>query len=102
MCGVCCDNRWRDFTLNLSFAADRNQIICELQLVHSKMNVARKAMAGHRDYVTYRSAVELRKVRRGVLVANLHPWFVSCLRALLRACVCAGVGERRSVGAAVV
>ena len=53
--------RWRDCLLNLSFDADPDQVVCELQLSHRKLMIARKSMAGHADYVLYRSAVELKE-----------------------------------------
>ena len=57
-------SRWRDCLLNLSFCNDPNHIVCELQLSHRNMMVVRKTMAGHEDYVTYRSAIELREARK--------------------------------------
>jgi len=51
---------WRDCMVNISFVSDPNHFICELQLIHSKLMLARQGMAGHNDYNTYRSAGELR------------------------------------------
>ena len=52
---------WRDCMINISFVDDPDQHICEVQLIHTKLMLARKGMAGHNDYVTFRSAIELRE-----------------------------------------
>lgn len=52
---------WRDCMLNVSFADDPNGVICEVQLIHNKLMLARKGMAGHNDYVAFRAALELQE-----------------------------------------
>ena len=53
---------WRDCMLNLFFEDDSLKFICELQLIHNKLMLARQGMAGHNDYNTYRSANELAEI----------------------------------------
>jgi len=50
---------WRDCMVNLSFASDPDAVICEVQLIHQKLMLARKGMAGHSDYVMFRGAMEM-------------------------------------------
>ena len=47
--------------LNISFDTDPGGVVCEVQLIHQKLMLARKGMAGHKDYVAYRSSVELQE-----------------------------------------
>ena len=45
--------------LNITFDEDPDDVVCEVQLIHQKLMLARKGMAGHKDYVAFRSSVEL-------------------------------------------
>ena len=45
--------------LNIAFVDSDSAHVCELQLIHTKLMLARKGMAGHNDYVAFRSAAEL-------------------------------------------
>lgn len=47
--------------VNIFFDDDPDQVICELQLIHHTLMLARKGMNGHNDYVTYRSGMELQQ-----------------------------------------
>ena len=53
------DGGWRDCMVNLRFVNDKDGVVCEVQLIHQKLMLARKGMAGHNDYVTYRAGMEL-------------------------------------------
>eukprot|EP00750_Incisomonas_marina_P011227 INCI16357.10.p2 GENE.INCI16357.10~~INCI16357.10.p2 ORF type:complete len:681 (-),score=132.13 INCI16357.10:51-2093(-) len=53
------DGGWRDCMVNVCFDDDPDHVICELQLIHHTLMLARKGMNGHNDYVTYRSGIEL-------------------------------------------
>lgn len=52
---------WRDCLINFSFTRTVDPVICELQMIHKTLMLARKGMAGHNDYMTYRSAIELKE-----------------------------------------
>lgn len=47
--------------VNVCFDDDPDHVICELQLIHHTLMLARKGMNGHNDYVTYRSGIELQQ-----------------------------------------
>merc|ERR1712167_117034 len=67
------DGGWRDCLLNITFVNQNDTtinndahkilpcVICEVQLIHRNLMLARKGMAGHNDYTTYRSGVELQE-----------------------------------------
>ena len=48
---------WRDAMIN--YRVKGHQHICEVQIVHSKMLVARKELGGHEEYAAERSAREI-------------------------------------------
>jgi hypothetical protein len=55
---------WRDCMLNIVCVKDPERIVCEVQIIHRNLMLARKGMAGHNDYTTYRSGVELQEAVR--------------------------------------
>ena len=55
---------WRDCMLNIVCVKDPERIVCEVQIIHRNLMLARKDMAGHNDYTTYRSGVELQEAVR--------------------------------------
>ena len=76
---------WRDCMVNFHFEIDSQKVICELQLVHKKLMVARKQLSGHKDYVTYRAAVELSEAAAARALwhkARLIRWATSVLRTV--------------------
>ena len=50
---------WRDCMINFYFKSDANRHICEIQLVHQQMLVARHGLPGHDVYNCVRNADEL-------------------------------------------
>ena len=50
---------WRDCMINFYFKSDVNKHICEIQLVHSQMLMARKGLPGHDVYNRVRNADEI-------------------------------------------
>jgi hypothetical protein len=50
---------WMDVMVNLTVKSDRHAHVCEIQIVHSKMLVARTGLGGHEPYVQLRAANEI-------------------------------------------
>ena len=50
---------WRDLMINFYFIADPNRHVCEVQVVHSRMLVARQGLPGHLIYDRVRNAQEI-------------------------------------------
>ena len=50
---------WRDLMVNFYFVSDEHCHICEVQIVHSVLLMARKDLPGHTVYVQVRNAREL-------------------------------------------
>lgn len=80
---------WRDLMVNLTIVGDATNHICELQVVHDNMMVARKGLPGHAVYNRARNAVELLGVKFGSVS-------VAC-DALALAGVLVGMGGGSSV-----
>lgn len=59
------DGGWRDFMDNFIVAGDKHRHICELQVVHRNMIVARKGLPGHVVYGKVRNAAELSVLYNG-------------------------------------
>eukprot|EP00939_MAST-03C_sp_MAST-3C-sp1_P001877 g1877.t1 len=59
------DGGWRDFMDNFIVAGDKRQHVCELQVVHNAMIVARKGLPGHVVYGKVRNAAELSLLYNG-------------------------------------
>ena len=53
---------WRDFLLCFYLNDDENQHVCEVQIVHQHLFVARKGLPGHDVYATVRNALELQSM----------------------------------------
>jgi hypothetical protein len=59
--------KWMDIMVNITLAGDvQTQHLCEIQIVHSKMLVARKNLGGHKPYSQLRAASEILAVLRGM------------------------------------
>lgn len=50
---------WRDAMINFRMAADETQHVCEVQIAHSLMLMARTGLSGHQLYALTRNAIEL-------------------------------------------
>ena len=50
---------WRDLMINFYFTKDPHRHVCEIQVVHSRMLVARKGLPGHAIYGRSRNALEI-------------------------------------------
>merc|ERR1712151_806497 len=50
---------WRDVLVNIASRDDAELHICEIQFVHCMLMRVRADMGAHRDYSTYRAAIEL-------------------------------------------
>ena len=50
---------WRDLMINFYFIADPHRHVCEVQVVHSRMLVARQGLPGHLIYDRVRNAQEI-------------------------------------------
>jgi len=50
---------WRDLMINFHLGADQNQHVCELQIVHHQLLMARAGLPGHAIYGRMRNAAEL-------------------------------------------
>jgi len=50
---------WRDLMINFYFTSDPHRHVCEIQVVHSRMLVARKGLPGHAIYGRSRNALEI-------------------------------------------
>jgi hypothetical protein len=55
---------WMDVMVNLVLNADEYEHVCEIQVVHSKMYLARKGLDGHGAYGQVRAASEILEVRK--------------------------------------
>merc|ERR1719265_2831976 len=64
---------WRDCMLNLYFKEDPHRHICELQLVHQRILVARTSMPGHAIYGRLRNAIEIQEALYSFEVFELTP-----------------------------
>ena len=53
---------WMDVMINVTLAADFAGHICEIQVVHSKMLLARAGLGGHAPYAKVRAAAEILEV----------------------------------------
>jgi hypothetical protein len=51
-----------DIMANITLAGDASLHVCEIQIVHSKMLVARKNLGGHKPYAQLRAATEILEV----------------------------------------
>ena len=55
--------KWMDLMVNVTLADDKQmQHVCEIQIVHAKMLVARKSLGGHKPYAQLRAASEILEV----------------------------------------
>ena len=54
--------KWMDIMANITLAGDASLHVCEIQIVHSKMLVARKNLGGHKPYAQLRAATEILEV----------------------------------------
>jgi hypothetical protein len=54
---------WMDVMVNLTLAGDRYQHVCEVQIVHAKMLLARSGLGGHVPYGKLRAATEIMALR---------------------------------------
>ena len=61
---------WRDLMINFFFVDDPNRHVCEVQVVHSKMLVARQGLPGHAIYGRTRNALEVGRWGRDVVGAR--------------------------------
>jgi hypothetical protein len=50
---------WADIMINFCFQDDKEQHVCELQLVHTQLYTVRKNMGAHKTYSIFRAALEL-------------------------------------------
>ena len=55
---------WMDVMVNLVLVGDEYEHVCEIQVVHSKMYLARKGLGGHGPYGQVRAASEILEVRK--------------------------------------
>jgi hypothetical protein len=55
---------WMDVMVNLVLVGDEYEHVCEIQIVHSKMFLARKGLGGHGPYAQVRAASEILEVRK--------------------------------------
>jgi hypothetical protein len=55
---------WMDVMVNLVLVGDEYEHVCEIQIVHSKMFLARKGLGGHGPYGQVRAASEILEVRK--------------------------------------
>eukprot|EP00937_MAST-01D_sp_MAST-1D-sp2_P004093 g4093.t1 len=53
---------WMDVMVNLALVGDANSHVCEVQVVHSKMLLARSGLGGHEPYAKLRAASEMLEV----------------------------------------
>ena len=51
-----------DVMVNLAIVGDDYEHVCEVQIVHSKMLVARSHLGGHEPYAKLRAATEMAEV----------------------------------------
>jgi hypothetical protein len=56
---------WMDVMVNLVLVADGHVHVCEIQIVHTKMMLARKGLGGHKPYAQARAASEIVAARAG-------------------------------------
>jgi hypothetical protein len=61
---------WRDYMDNIIICGDKNMHICELQIVHDTMIVARKGLPGHVVYGKQRNANEISSLYVECLIAK--------------------------------
>jgi hypothetical protein len=54
--------KWMDIMVNFKLGGDSREHVCEVQIVHSKMLVARKNLGGHKPYAQLRAATEILEV----------------------------------------
>jgi hypothetical protein len=55
---------WMDIMINIVLVADKHVHVCEIQVVHAKMMLARKGLGGHGPYAQARAATEIIEVRK--------------------------------------
>ena len=53
---------WMDLMVNVTLVDDANEHVCEIQIVHAKMLVARENLGGHGPYAQLRAATEILEV----------------------------------------
>jgi hypothetical protein len=56
---------WADVMVNFRLRSDANQHVCEVQIVHKKLLLARSGLGGHGPYAKVRAASEILEVLRG-------------------------------------
>eukprot|EP00937_MAST-01D_sp_MAST-1D-sp2_P007255 g7255.t1 len=54
--------KWMDIMMNVTLVGDGYSHVCEIQVVHSKMLVARSGLGGHQPYARLRGAAEILEV----------------------------------------
>eukprot|EP00937_MAST-01D_sp_MAST-1D-sp2_P007323 g7323.t1 len=59
---------WMDVMVNVTLVGDESAHVCEIQIVHSKMLVARASLGGHGSYAKLRAADEM----LGMCAAGAH------------------------------
>lgn len=58
------DGGWADCVVNFRFKANRENYVCEIQLIHNELMMVRERMGAHHGYSLFRSAYEtLEKVQ---------------------------------------
>ena len=62
---------WRDAMVNFRMVADKNNHVCELQLVHKQLMLVRQEMGGHHEYNVFRGALELLEASGKLRVTTL-------------------------------
>ena len=56
-------SNWMDIMVNLVLVGDASAHVCEVQIVHDKMMLARSGLGGHGPYAKMRAASEILEVR---------------------------------------
>ena len=84
-------SNWMDIMVNLVLVGDASVHVCEVQIVHDKMMLARSGLGGHGPYAKMRAASEILEVRAD------GEWDA---RGAGTAMGTAAVGGARSVGSA--
>jgi hypothetical protein len=65
---------WMDVMVNLTLNSDTSEHVCEVQIVHTKMLVARSELGGHGPYGKLRAANEILALRAAEPAAARRAW----------------------------
>jgi hypothetical protein len=65
---------WMDIMMNLTLNSDASAHVCEVQIVHAKMLVARSELGGHEPYGKLRAANEILALRAAEPAAARRAW----------------------------